>query len=138
MVESILIPEEAEFLLNIISRTNNSYHLVIDFEPDDEIRGITRPDRYYFSTHKGHLTKLDFELNKTTEKFLRSILNLTNLESLHLFVYGFDEVFFKTDQELESLNHFYLYCLEDGKLPDLKNHFPNLINSKIIRGRKIP
>lgn len=138
LVEGILIPEEAEFLLNIIRRTNYSYHLVIDFEPDDEIRHRTRPYRYYFSTHKGHLTELDFELNKTTEKFLRSILSLKNLRKLHLFVYGFDEVFFKTDQELESLNYFYLYCLEDVKLPDLKNYFPNLINSKIFRGRKIP
>lgn len=80
-----------------ISRyTGNSYHLVYDFDADDEVRRREYSDRYYFSLYKGRIYELDMELNYNLKVFPESIFNLKGLKRLHLFLFDLKEVKFNT------------------------------------------
>lgn len=133
LIEGILHPEEALTLFEIQKHTTNSYHLVIEFEPNDEVRRRVHPDRYYFSTYKGHIIELDLELNRFNSIFPESIFNLKKLTKLHLFLYDISEVKFSTDKMLESLERFYIYEFQEVKSPPLYDFFPNLFDIRRIK-----
>lgn len=133
LIKGILHPKEALTLLEIQEFTTNEYHLVFDFEPDDEVRRRMYPDRYYFSTHKGSIIELDLELNMYNSLFPESLFDLKGLINLHLFLYDINEVKFSSDKILESLERIYIYEFQEVKPPLLYEFFPNLIDIRRIK-----
>lgn len=125
IVRGVLNADEAEILLEIQTRTRNTYHLVIEFEPNDEVRRRIYPDRYYYSTHKGHLVELDLELNRSHAKIPDTISKLKNLENLHIFMPNVWKLKFASEWKLKSMKYLYIYSSRHIDVSHLKDYFPN-------------
>ncbi|MFW9896812.1 MAG: hypothetical protein ACFFD7_13485 [Candidatus Thorarchaeota archaeon] len=125
LINGVLVPEEANALMEISRITRQNYNMIPSFD-DDEFRHRANYG-FYFSVKDGHVIGFELVINKPHAYIPTEILNFTELQIFYIYIGLTEEVIPIFNVNLESLRILKIITQGDVILPDAFDNFPNLV-----------
>jgi hypothetical protein len=129
LINGVLLPDEANAVMEISRITRQNYDMILSFD-DDEFRH-RQGYNFYFSVKDGHVIEFELVINKFNAYIPIEIANFTKLHSLNITIGRTEEVVPKFNVKLEPLKILKIFTRGNVILPDAFNYFPNLVNLTI-------
>lgn len=126
LINSVLVPIEANTIMEISKLTCQDYMLITSFD-DDEFRHRSGYN-LYFSVKNGHVIELELVINKPHAYIPKVVKKFKELHTLYIYIGLTDEKIPDFNVKLKSLKNLKIISQGNVTLPDVFDNFPNLVN----------
>ncbi len=128
IINGVLVPEEANAILEITRLTGQKYTLITSFD-DDESRYREDNNDYhlFFTVKNGHVNELELVLNNYYKSIPECFKSFKKLKVLEILIGTYEKVpVFNI--LLKSLKILKIFAIGGVIIPDAFNSFPNLVH----------
>ena len=123
ILNGVLMPEDASFM----ERTLDSKKSYKPISYIAKLEGKERNNKLFFSSKKGMIEELEFQIEKALSHIPSEIEKLKKLERFYIYIGRHSDNIFKEEFKSESIKHLTIICsVKDITIPDMLYYFPNL------------
>ena len=126
IINGVLVPEEANAILEIKRLTKQKYKLITSFD-NDEFRHEDHDYHLLFTVKNGHVHDLELVLNNSFNSIPEVVKDFKKLETLQILI-GTEEKKIVFSVRIEPLKVLKIFTLGHATIPDAFDNFPNLVH----------